>query len=168
MTTNVTGVFDSRMQAHEALSQLLNAGFSKDDISLLVSDKGRDKLFSDSASSDDKSGKIAKGGATGAALGGVLGAIVAGLTAVGSITVPGAGLLVAGPIVAALSGAGAGATVGGLSGALINAGFATEEANRYENEIKAGKAVLVVHAPDDKAMEARSILTSNNAMTKVA
>ncbi|MBY0407630.1 MAG: hypothetical protein K2Q01_08050, partial [Rickettsiales bacterium] len=140
--TNVSGIFNSKYEADQAVSRLLNDNFKTSEISLLMTDRTRDTLFT---STDDEATRAAKGGVTGAAIGGALGALIAGLTAVGSIVVTGGSVLVAGPIVAALSGAGAGGIVGGLGGALINAGFAADEANQFEEEINSGKAVVVVH-----------------------
>jgi hypothetical protein len=162
----VAGIFDSRMEAEQALAELLNAGVERDKISLIMTDQTKGKLFS---STDDEGTRAAKGAAAGAAIGGALGALVAGLTAVGSIVVPGAGLLAAGPIVAALSGAGAGAAVGGLSGALVRAGIAAAEANRYEEEVKAGKAVVIVHpANDNEALTSHDIMRAHHALTEAA
>lgn len=164
--TKVTGVFESKLEANKALADLLNQGFSQNEISLLVTDKSRDQFFT---TTDDEVNRVAKGGAAGAAIGGTLGAIVAGLTAVGAIALPGAGLLVAGPLVAALSGAGAGAAVGGLSGALIKAGFPSAEAERYEEDLKKGKAIIVVDAENNtKANIARSVLNISGGSVKAA
>jgi hypothetical protein len=162
----VAGVFDSEITADRAVASLLDEGFSKDDISLLMSDKTRDRLFS---STDDEANRVAKGGIVGAALGGGLGALAAGLTAVGILVLPGGSLLAVGPIIAALSGAGAGAAIGGLSGALINAGFAADEANRFAKEISLGKAVVIVHAQNEnRASIAESVLGSSGASMRAA
>lgn len=161
----VAGIFDSDITADRAVASLLDEGFLKDEISMIMSDKTRDKLFS---STDDEANRVAKGGLVGAALGGAMGALIAGLTGVGAI-VSGGTLLAVGPIVAALYGAGAGGAVGGLSGALISAGFAADEASRYEDEIKQGKAVVIVHAADEKrAAIARSALSTSGATIKAA
>ena len=113
--------------------------------------------------------RVAKGGALGAALGGALGALIAGLTGIGAIALSGGTLLAVGPVVAALYGAGAGGAVGGLSGALISAGFAADEANRYAEEIKRGKAVVIVHAAgEEKAAIAKSALSTSGATIKAA
>lgn len=161
----VTGSFDDRVHAEEALDRLLNRGFIRDDISLIMSDRTRDTLF---VKKEDTADKAAKGGITGAAATGVAGALLAGLSAVGSIVIPGAGLLAVGPIVAALTGAGAGAAVGGLTGALLAAGFAEDEARVSEEDINRGRAVIVVHSSDAQAAVARSILKDCGANTKVA
>lgn len=162
----VAGIFDNNITADRAVSSLLDEGFLKDEISLIMSDKARDKLFS---STDDEANRVAKGGIVGAALGGALGALIAGLTGVGAIAATGGTILAAGPIVAALYGAGAGGAVGGLSGALISSGFAADEARRYEEEIKQGKAVVIVHVADEqRATIAKSALSTSGATIKAA
>ncbi len=162
----VAGIFDSDITADRAVSSLLDEGFTKDDISLIMSDKTRDKLFS---STDDEANRVAKGGILGAAVGGALGAIIAGLTTVGVVAIPGGALLAVGPIVTALFGAGAGGTIGGLSGALISSGFAADDANRFEDEIKRGKAIVIVHvANENKAIIAKAALSVSGATIKAA
>lgn len=164
--TTVTGIFDSSIAADRAVSSLLDEGFKKDDISIIMSDKTRNTLFS---STDDEANRVAKGGLVGAGVGGALGALIAGLTAVGAIAITGGSVLAAGPIVAVLAGAGAGGTVGGFTGALVNAGFAADDANRYEEEIKRGKAVVIVHAADDKKTAlAEAALSTSGAAIKAA
>jgi hypothetical protein len=163
---NVAGVFDSEKEANAAVSTLLDSGFKKEDLSLIVSDHVKHTVFA--SPTDDEGSRTTQGGATGALIGGALGALVAGLTLVGVVVVPGAGLLVAGPLVAVLTGAGAGAAAGGLSGALISAGFAADEAKRYEEEVRHGKAVIVVHTTKEMAPAARTALRESNATIKAA
>lgn len=161
----ITGIFDNQLEANRAVTELLNEGISNDDISLLMSDKTHKEVFS----SNDEEGEQAKAGVAGAVVGGGLGALLAGLTAVGSIVLPGSGLLMAGPLVAAWTGAGVGAALGGLSGALIRMGFPTNDAKRYEEEINAGKAVVIVHTNDERlAQIARSILKHSSIHTQAA
>ena len=166
MTKNIAGVFDSKAEANAAISKLLDAGFRKEDLSIIVSDHAYHAVFS--APTDDQALRATEGGAAGALWGGALGALIGSLTLVGVIIAPGSGLMVVGPLVAALSGAGAGAIAGGVGGALISAGFAADEAKHFEKEIKHDKAVIVVHAPDDMADAARVALRSSHATVNVA
>ncbi len=169
--TDVTGIFDNRIEAEKAITALFNAGFDKDDISLVVTDSARDKILDDRVKTvkGDEESRAAKGGVSGAVLGGALGAIAAGLTAVGAIAIPGAGLLAAGPLVAIFSGVGAGAAVGGLAGAFIEAGYPNDEAKRYEEAVKAGKALVIVHVKNEERVPAaRAALKNASSMPKVA
>jgi uncharacterized membrane protein len=163
---NIAGVFDSKKEADAAISKLLDTGFNKEHMSLIVSDNAHHAIFS--SPTDDEAKRTIEGGAAGALLGGALGALVAGLTLVGIVVMPGSGLLAAGPIMAVLSGAGAGAIAGGLSGALISAGFAVDEAKHYEEVIRHGKAVIIVHATDEMAPAARTALQSSHGTVKAA
>jgi len=163
---HIAGVFDSKTEANEAVAKLLDTGFNKEDISLIVSDNTHHVIFP--SPTDDESAHTVKGGVTGALFGGALGALIASLTLVGIIVVPGSGLLVAGPLFAALTGAGAGAIAGGLSGALISAGFAVDEAKKYEEEIRHGKAVIVINTTDEMAEAAKVALHSSHAKMQAA
>jgi hypothetical protein len=71
--------------------------------------------------------KAAKGAGIGAGVGGFIGAVLAAIAAaITSIALPGFGVLMAGPIAAAVIGAGAGAANGTLVGALIGWGIPEE------------------------------------------
>ena len=82
------------------------------------------------------------GSATGAAIGGIAAAIAAIGT---SLVIPGLGLVIAGPIVAGLAGAGAGGITGGLVGSLIGWGIPEDQAKVFESEIKSGGIMLGVN-----------------------
>jgi hypothetical protein len=81
------------------------------------------------------------------------------------LAIPGAGpFIAAGPIIAALSGVGVGATVGGITGALIGAGIPEFEAKRYEGRIKAGNILISVHTEDsDEIAAAKKIFKDAEA-----
>lgn len=161
---NIAGIFRDPHQAHMAIAALLDRGFSNNDISMIMSDRTQKRHFINK----DYVTEMAKGGATGGAAGVVLGGLIAGLTAIGSLTVPGLGLLATGPIVAMLSGAGAGAAVGGLGGALIKASVSAANAKRYEEEINNGNIVLIVHTKNgEEILAANEVLKDYEAVTEV-
>jgi hypothetical protein len=65
---------------------------------------------------------------------------------------------------AALSGAAAGAALGGLSGALIGMGIPEYEAKRYEGKVKEGNILISVHAEDStERARAKDIFTRAGA-----
>jgi hypothetical protein len=162
---NIAGIFYNRLEASKAVGDLIHRGFTPRDVSMMMSEETRKQHFHDEGPS--KGEQAAKGGVAGAAVGGTLGAILAGLTAIGSLTIPGVGLLAAGPIVAALSGAGLGAAVGGLSGALISAGFTDRDARHYEDLIRKGAIVLIVRTDnEDEILAANEILRLHEAETE--
>jgi hypothetical protein len=158
MATLVSGLFNNRADAERGVEDLIHYGWSRDDISLLMSDATRGREFGLAMAT-----KAPEGAATGATIGGVIGAVAAGLVALGIIAVPGLGLVAAGPIVAALAGLGAGAAAGGLTGALIGLGIPEHEAKFYNEEIEKGGILVGVYTHDDRADQARKILEAAGA-----
>lgn len=142
----LTGMFHDRNSAERAWQSLSERGYTRDDVSLVMSDEARRRHFSGSdGASTELGNKAAEGAGIGGGIGGALGAALAAIAATGtSIAVPGLGLVVAGPIAAALAGAGAGAATGGILGGLIGAGIPEERVKRYESGLKQGGILMGV------------------------
>lgn len=153
----VTGLFRDRDSAERAYSSLSERGYSKDDVTLMMSDDTRRTHFADTGT--ELGSKAAEGAGVGAGIGGTIGAVLAGIAAVGTtLVLPGIGLVVAGPIAAALAGAGAGGLAGGLVGALVGAGIPEERVVHYEEAIKGGGILMGVtpRSAEDAALIERS------------
>src|SRR5213079_1042772 len=102
--TFITGLFKTRAAAEAAVDAVIKRGYTRDDISVLMSDATKSKEFAIETGT-----RAADGLGYGAAVGGAVGAVLAAIAAVGTnIVLPGIGLVVAGPLAAALAGAGAG------------------------------------------------------------
>jgi len=155
MSTMVTGVFESRSAAEAALFELERRGFGANDITLMVAQ-------GDGWTVETKT-KAPEGAAAGAATGGVLGALIGGLTSVGVIGTGGIGILAAGPLVAALAGAGAGGGAGGIIGGLIGAGIPEHEAEFIEHELAQGRVLLGVRARKERVDLAEDVLEMEGA-----
>lgn len=141
----LTGMFRDRDSAEKAYNSALSRGYTKDDVNVMMSDKTRDSWFSGDDADTELGSKALEGAGTGSAIGGTLGAIIGGIAAIGtSVLLPGLGLIVAGPLLAALAGAGAGGLTGGLVGALIGSGIPEEHAKAYEEGINNGGMVVGV------------------------
>jgi hypothetical protein len=151
----VTGTFTDRASAERAYNLMLSRGYDEKEINLMMSDETRKQYFSDESTSDTELGnKALESAGVGGALGMTAGAIFAALATIGtSIAVPGLGLVIAGPVAAALAGAGAGGLTGGIIGALIGWGIPEERAKLYESDLKNGGIVLGVnsHNAEDAA-----------------
>jgi hypothetical protein len=141
-------------QAVRIVDDLRVAGFSNNDISVLLPDKGSTREFA-----HEKGTKAPEGAITGAGTGGVLGGVLGWLTGIGALAIPGLGpFIAAGPIMAALSGAAIGATAGGIIGTLVGMGIPEYEAKRYEARIKEGRILLAVHSENsDETKRAKEI-----------
>ena len=108
--TAVFGIYSSYRSAESAVDALRTAGFRNTDISVMFPENVGTKDFA-----YEKGTKAPQGAATGAGTGVVVGGAVGWLAGIGTLAIPGLGpLIAAGPIMAALSGAGVGGTVGGL------------------------------------------------------
>src|SRR5207302_10364911 len=110
----VTGFFKTRAAAEAAVDAIIKRGYTRDDISVLMSDSTKNKEFAVQTKSH-----AADGLGIGGAIGGTVGAVLAAIIAVGtSIAVPG-GIFIAGPIAAALAGAVGGGACGAVIGMLM-------------------------------------------------
>jgi hypothetical protein len=147
-------------QACEIVSGLQTAGFSNNDISVLLPDKTGTREFA-----HEKGTKAPEGAATGAGTGGVIGGVLGWLAGIGALAIPGVGpFIAAGPIMAALSGAAVGAAAGGLVGTLIGMGIPEYEAKRYEARLKEGRVLIAVHSDNsDETKRAKDIFERNGA-----
>ena len=150
-TPYVTGLFADRDSAERAYQEALDRGYEKDDMNVVMSDDTRKRHFSGDdggavgGRQTELGNKAAEGAGIGAGIGGTVGAIVAAVAAVGtSIAVPGLGLVIAGPIVAALAGAGAGGAAGTLVGALVGWNIPEERVKEYESGIRDGGILMGV------------------------
>lgn len=133
-------------QADSIIRNLQAAGFSSNDISVLMADKGGTRDFA-----LEHNTKAPEGAATGAGTGVLLGGALGWLAGIGALAVPGLGpLIAAGPIMAALSGAAVGGTVGGVAGALVGMGIPEFEAKQYEGKVKSGSCLISVHSENSK------------------
>ena len=145
----VTGLFKNRVAAEAAVDAILKRGYTRDDISVLMSDATHSKEFALQTRSH-----AADGAGIGGALGGAVGAVLAAIVAVGTtLFLPGINLVIAGPIAAALAGAGAGAATGGVIGALIGAGIPEYRAKVYDTELRGGGILMGVEARSDEEVD---------------
>jgi Protein of unknown function (DUF3341) len=158
--TAVFGIYPNRTSVDSAVDALKAAGFRNTDISVLFPEKTGTKDFA-----HEKSTKAPEGATTGAGTGAVLGGGLGWLAGIGALAIPGLGpFIAAGPIMAALAGAGVGGAVGGLTGALIGMGIPEYEAKRYEGRVKDGGILLSVHSDDSQwTKKAKEILERTGA-----
>jgi hypothetical protein len=149
----VTGLFRDRDRAEQAYRAVSDKGYSANDVNIVMSDATRKRYFADETTANattELGNKAAKGAGVGGAIGGTIGAIAAAVAAVGtSLVIPGLGLVVAGPVAAALAGGGAGAAGGGLIGALVGWGIPEERVKHYEAGINDGGILMGVKPRSD-------------------
>jgi hypothetical protein len=160
MEKAVFGIVTTEDQAIRIADRLKAAGFSPNDISVLLPDKTGTRDFA-----HEQHTKAPEGAAAGAGTGVVLGGALGWLVGIGALAIPGLGpFIAAGPIMAALAGAGAGAAAGGITGGLIGMGIPELEAKQYEGKIRSGNILISVHAVDgDEVSRAKDIFKNEGA-----
>jgi hypothetical protein len=147
---HVTAFFTERFSAHAAIEQLVQTGFPRDDISIIMSESTLGREFAP-PSVPPISGNGASSPPSSRSSG-VLGAIVSDLVGVGS----GAGLLAAGPLLATLVKTG---DAGTLYAALVGAGVPEVEARFVSERIRVGGILVgVMAAQKDRAELANQVL----------
>jgi len=150
----IIGVFDDPTTARRALETLRDSTLPIEDISII---------------SQNADGKITTGdaGDVKAGEGAAVGAVWGGLVGLAALLIPGVGPFIAfGALGAALTGVVTGAVVGGISAALIDfSGIPADEAQGYEQQIRAGKTLVAVKARDEDSSEVRRMLDEIGANT---
>jgi hypothetical protein len=150
MAKAVFCIAKSEEQAVRIVNQLKAAGFSNNDVSVLLPDRAGTRDFA-----HEQHTKAPEGAAAGAIAGGLAAGALGWLVGIGSLAIPGVGpFIAAGPIMAALSGAAAGGAVGGMAGALVGFGIPEYEAKQYEGKVKNGNILISVHTEGSKERNA--------------
>lgn len=155
----ITGVFRNSDDAAQAVAALVDGGIPRDDINIVLPQDANLEAFG-----IKKQTKVGEGAALGGTIGGAVGALVLGFTAVGAIATGGASLLISGPLIAALAGAGAGAAAGGLVGGLIGLGIPEHEIKYYKEALESGSVLVGVHAPESRREWVEQTLTMYHAV----
>jgi hypothetical protein len=163
----VTGVFESRAEAEEAVHELRTLGIATEKIGLITPDSRPDGIERGVPVSDTE--EPGMGRAMGAAVGGAMGA-AGGATvglAVATLAVPGIGPVLAfgmiGAAVAAAFGAAAGSAVGDSVEEELGEGVPHEDVFVYEHALRHGRSIVVAYATDDQADRAREIIKDAGA-----
>jgi hypothetical protein len=145
MMTHATALFADRHTTHAALEQLAQAGFSRDLISLVMSENTHQREFADGKPRPQRQPAVRR-----VRQGGVLGAIVAGLAV--CATLDGSPLRVGGPLQSELM------EPGNLAMALVAIGLAEPEARAVDARVRDGAIVVGVKASHDRVSLAIQLL----------
>lgn len=143
-STVLIGVFADQDRARRFVERLKDAGFNNDEIGVVVREQPHSTT------------QVEEGAAAGALTGGMWGALLGAAVITGLL--PGFGVIVAGGLLAGIaSGAAVGAAAGGAIGALIGLGLPEEKARHLEQQLHAGRTLVIVKSVPRMA-EARAIL----------
>jgi len=158
-------VFNTHIEAEQAIQSLSRAGFDMKKLSLVGKGYHTEEHPLGFYTTGDR---IKTWGGMGAFWGGIWGLLFAPAV----FFLPGLGLMaMAGPIVAALvSGLEGAVVVGGLSAldaALIQIGMPKDQVIKYETALKVDKYVLLVHGSADEVAKVHTVLANTKLLETV-
>jgi hypothetical protein len=149
----VIGIYKELNQAAQAIRGLEEAGLPHAQVSLLTI-RSEEELHEFTAVRHGDAAEQAS--VAGAATGGLMGLLVS----TPLLAVPGLGLaLAAGPIAMGLTGA----VVGGLVGSMSGWGIDSDHAKRYQQDLEAGKVLIVVNGSPLEVANAERVFRENHA-----
>jgi hypothetical protein len=149
----VIAVFTDLDAAEQAVMELTKRDFPVDRISIVGKNMESEIRVSGFVTTGDVAGS---GAATGAWVGGLFGI----LSGAAMLFIPGLGLLVVlGPLAAAAVGAAEGALLGGAVGAVLGHFVAKKHLPKYEEFVRTGNYLLVVHGTEEEVARAQELLT---------
>lgn len=165
MARTIVGLFDTFAQAQSAVNDLISAGFSRDDISVVANNVSGEfdqvETAEGGVNVSQSVGDLAKG----AVRGGLYGGLTALAATVALALIPGVGPIAAvGPLSAFLGGAAIGATAGGILGGLTGLGVPEEHAGYYAEGVRRGGTLVTVNADDMRANQAADVFSRHNAV----
>ncbi len=162
MAKTVVGIFDSVELAEKAARQVKDNGLRTNDISIVAkNDRNIQETdrFTDvvrTGNDNNINDNISGGTLTGGVLGGLAGVILG----MGTIVVPGLGVVAAaGPITGLL----AGTITGGIVGGLVDLGIPEEASRKYEQDVQSGKILWSMTTSDENVDKVSNILKSAGA-----
>jgi hypothetical protein len=148
----VTALFDNAPAVERAFSAALALGYEASDVSLLLSEETRDRLFApgqvsesvaERAQESTRFGSSKEAAALGGPTGGTAATIAPAAAAIGAaLLIP--NLVLAGPIAVALAAAGAVGVAGGALGAFAHWGIPKHRVEDYEQRIREGGILMGV------------------------
>ncbi|MES2461258.1 MAG: hypothetical protein V4671_11810 [Armatimonadota bacterium] len=170
----IVGLFDDMELARTAALNIEAAGVSHDDVSVVANNEGGRYAATGTSTTvstatdttvtvapETTGHAIGHDAKTGAKIGGVAGLLL-GLT---GLAVPGLGWIAgAGWLMGMILGAGTGAIIGGLVGALTSVGVPEADATHYTEGVRRGGTLVAVKAPDEMAHRVAEILSQAGAV----
>ncbi len=168
MARTVVALFDNFQDANNAVRELVDRGFRREDISFMANDQRGEysQALGDTNVQTFQAEETNTGAGVGAGIGAAIGGLAGVLIGLGALAIPGVGpVLAAGPlatVLAGLAGAGAGAVAGGVIGALVDMGIPEETAGYYAEGVRRGGTLVTVQVEDYMTDKAVDILNRHN------
>jgi hypothetical protein len=163
MARTIVALYDDLMMAQHVVNDLTSAGIPRERISLVANDANGE--YADYLRSYHPGEHVGPG--EGTVFGASVGALTGLLVSLGSLAIPGVGpVVVAGPLVAGLTGAVTGAVAGGATGGIVGSLLAMDipekEARRYAEGVRRGGTLVSVQAASEEVPKVEEILSRHN------
>lgn len=142
----VSGLVRTRESLEGIIRELEDRGYSRDDISLVMSEVTHNRDYTGDA--------ITKGASAGILAGGLLGVVI------GTLAVIPGGFFIAGPMLGLLAGGTIGAVAGTMIQTMFHIGIPEDEARLYEQALieEPGSVLIAVHVrPNQHVSEVQNI-----------
>ncbi len=157
------GVFSTRSETEQALTELRTAGFDMNRVSVIAKDADSKGEIAGIDVQDSADNKADEGATKGALTGGALGGLTGLLVGLGLLAIPGIGpIMLAGAeataIATTLAGTALGATAGSLIGALAGLGIPEEEAKVYSDRVSRGDYLVLLNGTEAEVANAEATL----------
>ncbi|HEY9603703.1 MAG TPA: histidine kinase [Allocoleopsis sp.] len=159
------GVFKNHKDVEATLRDLKKSAFDMERVSLITR---HIEDIEGAKEVTEKHGNEAKeGAAAGATAGTILGGVGGLLVGLGVLAIPGIGPVLAAGVgipafASTVAGAGIGAAAGGIIGGLLGLGIPEERAKVYNERVKGGEHLLMVHGTEDDLDRVRDIMRKHN------
>jgi hypothetical protein len=159
---SAVAVFDSVSRARAALEELSQRGIPRDRATVVANElESKQELHSLVTGTDQNVTGGAKGAVTGAVVGLVLGLVLMGMASVlplgGQFTLP----ILAGGVMGLVL---AGIIFGGLVGTMLGRGVKLARMEPYDEQVRAGKSLVIAHGSHDQMTQAQKILRAAGAI----
>src|SRR5919199_3715421 len=160
------GVFSNRRDAESALTELRDAGFNMDRVSVIVTNADRDDQIGGANVTDRKGDQIEGGAASGATTGAVAGSIIGLVGSLGVLAIPGVGVATEVGVLLgnALIGGAIGAAGGAIVGALIGWGVPEDRAKYYDDRVSQGDYLIILEGTAEEILRAEAILDNRGVL----
>lgn len=155
----IYGIYATSELAESAADHLITHGFANSRISILLPDSEITRTFA-----HEKHTKAPEGTVTGGIIGALIGGAFALVVGLGALLIAGLEpLYAAGPVIACLTGVGAGGFVGGVIGAIVGATYPEYEARQHEGVKRGGPLLSVYCETSDEISAAKQALKETGA-----
>jgi uncharacterized membrane protein len=160
------GIFSNRRDAEHALTELRDAGFDMNKVSVIVKNADPNDQIGGAGVSDGKEDQVEGGTKAGATAGAVTGGLIGLIGGLSLLAIPGVGPVAEAGVLLAntLLGGAIGAAGGALVGALLGWGVPEEKAKYYGDRVSQGDYLIIVESTAEDILRAEAILDNRGVL----